>query len=140
MLKEARATPLPKASHQAEIARYLRALIEWLNTDPWPHWFDSPALAPAAIERKLRIVSDHDGEQEQDADELARRCARLVVLGDPGSGKTWLARRTARMCAEKALERLAAGDLGSAELRWFWGTPAAIRRSEARDARKAKTA
>ena len=31
------------------------------------------------------------------------------MLGGPGSGKTWLARRTARLCAETALEQLAAG-------------------------------
>ena len=31
------------------------------------------------------------------------------MLGGPGSGKTWLARRTARLCAEAALEALAAG-------------------------------
>ena len=33
------------------------------------------------------------------------------MLGGPGSGKTWLARRTARLCAEAALEALAAGAL-----------------------------
>jgi len=33
------------------------------------------------------------------------------VLGNPGSGKTWLARRTARLCAENALNALAAGAL-----------------------------
>ena len=48
-------------------------------------------------------------EEDLDADGLARRCGRLVILGGPGSGKTWLARRTARRCAEDALEVLAAG-------------------------------
>ncbi len=33
------------------------------------------------------------------------------MLGGPGSGKTWLARRTARLCAEAALDALAAGAL-----------------------------
>ena len=32
-----------------------------------------------------------------------------MILGGPGSGKTWLAKRTARRCAEDALEGLAAG-------------------------------
>jgi hypothetical protein len=111
LLDQARAAPLPDALHLGEIALYLRALIEWLNIDPWPRWFAGPALAPAAIERKLRIANGCDGEQELDADELAGQCARLVVLGGPGSGKTWLARRTARLCAEAALEALAEGAL-----------------------------
>jgi hypothetical protein len=58
--------------------------------------------------------SDYSGknpyeEQILDADEMAKRCRRLVVLGGPGSGKTWLAKRTARLSAEAALEALAAG-------------------------------
>ena len=32
------------------------------------------------------------------------------MLGGPGSGKTWLAKRTVRRCAEDALEALAAGE------------------------------
>ena len=32
-----------------------------------------------------------------------------MILGGPGSGKTWLAMRTARRCAEEALTVLAAG-------------------------------
>lgn len=68
-----------------------------------------PGLALASVERKLAIASDSGDHRAQDADELARRCSRLVVLGGPGSGKTWLARRTARLCAEAALEALATG-------------------------------
>ena len=30
-------------------------------------------------------------------------------LGGPGSGKTWLARRAVRLCAEAAMDALAAG-------------------------------
>lgn len=110
LLEQARTAPVPDASQHGEIALYLRTLIEWLNTDPWPRWFDGPGLSPAAIERKLRIANGREDGHYLDADELARRCARLIVLGGPGSGKTWLARRTARMCAETALERLTAGD------------------------------
>jgi predicted NACHT family NTPase len=94
------------------VALYLARLVRWLNTDPWPQdtRFAGPALTPAAIERKLRITSHRDkDEADLEADDLARRCHRLVVLGGPGTGKTWLARRTARLCAEAALTALAAG-------------------------------
>ncbi len=77
---------------------YLETLISWLNRDTWPQdqRFGGPALSPAAIERMLRVnAAGRVGEQDLDADGLAQRCGRLVVLGGPGSGKTWLARRTA---------------------------------------------
>ena len=102
----------PSPAEQGDVAVYLAMLIRWLNTDPWPQdkRFGGPLLTPAAVERKLRIISDHNlDKHDLDADDLGRQCARLVVLGGPGSGKTWLARRTARLCAEGALQALAAG-------------------------------
>ena len=102
----------PGPARRGEIAVYLRTLIDWLNTDPWPRdpQFGGPVLTPAAIERKLRITATgRDGEQDLDADGLAQQCARLVILGGPGAGKTWLAKRAARRCAEDALQVLAAG-------------------------------
>jgi len=96
------------AVQRALITRYLETLIAWLGSDPWPRdpRFGGLALTPTTIERKLS-VSGSGGIR--DADELARRCQRLVILGGPGSGKTWLARRIARRCAEGALAGLAAG-------------------------------
>jgi len=102
----------PGPAERGEIAAYLQTLIDWVSTDPWPQdrRFGGPLLTPAAIERKLRVTATGpSGGQDLDADELAEHCQRLVVLGGPGSGKTWLAKRTARRCAEAALEVLAAG-------------------------------
>ena len=102
-----------------EIRIYLNTLIGWLNTDPWPQdlQLGGPTLTPAAIERKLRINAPGPAfGQEADADELTRQCSRLVVLGGPGSGKTWLAMRTARICAEEALKALEDMSLDEVEL------------------------
>ena len=102
----------PGSATRAEIVVYLRTLIEWLGSDRWPQdrRLAGPALTPAAIERKLRLASrPWAGDSGQDADELAGQCRRLVILGGPGSGKTWLAKRTARRCAEAALAALVDG-------------------------------
>ena len=100
----------PDPAGQHELTVYLAGLARWLSTDPWPEdtRFGGSALIPAAIERNLRIADSRVG-QDLSADDLARRCTRLVVLGGPGSGKTWLAKRSARLCAEAALDALAAG-------------------------------
>lgn len=113
----------PGPAQRGEIVAYLRTMIDWLNTDPWPRdrRFSGPALTPAAVERKLRVASpDQARWQVLDADELANQCRRLVILGSPGSGKTWLAKRMARRCAEEALTALAAGQtLDEVELPLF---------------------
>jgi hypothetical protein len=100
---------LPDApAGRGELAVYLAVLSTWLNSDPWLQRASrgGSVVAPAELERKLRINA---AGPDADADELARRCSRLIVLGRPGSGKTWLARRTARLCADAALQALAAG-------------------------------
>ncbi len=99
----------PGPAGPGEIKIYLQTLIDWLNTDTWPtgQQFRKGLLTPATVECKLRVsATDSEREQDADADDLARQCTRLVILGEPGSGKTWLAKRTARICAEKALKAL----------------------------------
>jgi uncharacterized protein (UPF0335 family) len=104
-----------------EVAIYLKTLIDGLSTDPWPYRFDEPPLAPAAIEQTLSVTTLYPvRKQDVDGNELAAQCHRLVVLGGPGSGKTWLARRITRTCAQNALEVLAeGGNLDEVELPLF---------------------
>ena len=80
---------------RTEIVVYLRTLIFWLNSDPWPEDMQlrGPGSTPAAIERKLRITATNKpGKSDLDAYGLAQQCQRLVILGGSCSGKTWLAR------------------------------------------------
>jgi hypothetical protein len=102
----------PAPADRGEIAVYLTTLIEWLSTDPWPRdqrFAGSPLDAPA-LEHSLSVAVSGQMQEKVDADELADQCHRLVVLGGPGSGKTWLSRRTARRCAQNALVALVTGD------------------------------
>lgn len=106
------ATMAPGSAQHAGIEVYLRTLIDWLNTDPWPRdrRLQGPVLTPAAIECNLRATAaKRAGEGSLDIDELARQYQRLVVLSGPGGGKTWLAKRTARRCAEGALNAISDG-------------------------------
>ena len=113
----------PGPAGRGEVVVYLTMLIDWLNTDRWPDrgGHGGPVLSPAMIDAELQvIVRSLQDRTCLGADAVARQYHRLVILGGPGSGKTWLAKRTARRCAEEALAGLADGaGLGEVELPLF---------------------
>lgn len=101
----------PRPAGRSDLVVYLSTLIESLDVDPWPRIAKTggPTLTPSALERRLMTTNQkaNDESPKVPADELGNICSRLIILGDPGSGKTWLARRIARRAAETALDQLA---------------------------------
>lgn len=99
---------------RADLTSYLSSLARSLSINPWRSAFpgESPVSAPD-LERTLRVHAGADLQEGKDmcqnADTLAEESECLVVLGGPGSGKTWLARRIARRAALKALRGLQSG-------------------------------
>ena len=117
--RDSKTAPQASPAGTDEVCLYLTKLITWLDRDPWPRdpRLGGPALSPARIERKLMVRTGSAGtRQDAPADDLASRCTRLVVLGSSGSGKTWLAKRAARRCAEAALDALVSRDAGLDEV------------------------
>jgi hypothetical protein len=92
---------------RALVMAYLRARINAWNTPDWG------LEVPSDVERRLTVttVAERDDSTPQTFTEEAALGGRhmLVVLGGPGTGKTWLARRYARQAAEAALGLLDRG-------------------------------
>jgi hypothetical protein len=90
---------------------YLMGLIDKLDDDPWPIRENVNAVAPrpSEIERRLEIrdaTPERGAPGPESADEIADQSELLVVLGGPGAGKSWFAKRTARRAAQVALNQL----------------------------------
>src|SRR5665647_2732050 len=102
-----------------EVMAYLRSRIADWDVSMWhPDQQAASTLERRLLVRTGREVSSEDPEMTAE-DALAGR-RMLVVLGGPGSGKTWLAHRYAREAAQVALSRLEDGaDLEEVELPLF---------------------
>jgi hypothetical protein len=92
-----------------EVMAYLRARTADWDTSVW-HGDEVPQ---SAIERRLRMrLMGRDPsllDREMNAAEASAGQRLLVVVGGPGSGKTWLARRYAREASQAALSKLEGG-------------------------------
>jgi hypothetical protein len=100
------AAALAAAATAAEVMSYLQARIADWDVSVW-HLDQSQS----AVEQRLRVrrTEPSAGDEEMTAEEALASQRMLVVLGKPGSGKSWLARRYAREAAQAALSQLEAG-------------------------------
>lgn len=106
----------PPVADRAIIETYLVAVIRELDHDAWTRTAGGEAISVSGLARKLTLhttaatnPSTAADEAGSDADEFIARCRRVVILGDPGAGKSWLARRTGMRAAEAALAALHSG-------------------------------
>ena len=91
-------------ANRHELSEYLKNQIRDWDYSPWTQgqkW--SQERRPSQLERTLEIA---DEQRTMSPAEALEGVWLLTVLGGPGSGKTWLARRLAREAAETALEQL----------------------------------
>ena len=80
-----------------------KQIPDW-DYSPWTQGREwSQNRKPSQLERTLEIADEH---KTMSPAEALEGVWLLTVLGGPGSGKTWRARRHAREAAEKALEQL----------------------------------
>lgn len=113
----------------ALVSAYLTKLVGNLDHDNWSARDGAGILSLAAIQQDLALIGPQG--RRLVVDEVAARAERLVILGGPGAGKTWTARRTAIRAAEVALDRLAAGDdLADIELPLFASCSQVVERSD----------
>lgn len=64
---------------------------------------------PSQLERRLQVTTREEWRRELSVEQAVRDYPHLIILGGPGSGKSWLARRIARGAAQTALEELQRG-------------------------------
>lgn len=106
---ETLAAALVAAGSFAELRTYLQVRIaDWAA----PEWFSSSHDSSTMEQRLLlRETGDHHtvGARDLSAAEALEGQRLLVVLGAPGTGKTWLALHYARESAKLALSELDAG-------------------------------
>ena len=91
-------------ANRHELIDYLEKQIRDWDYSPWTQGREwTQDRRPSQLERTLEIA---DEQRTMSPAEALEGVWLLTVLGGPGSGKTWLARRLAREAAETALEKL----------------------------------
>jgi len=92
------------------VTSYLRArLADWNEEPQWLHSTGTPDHSMSALQQPLRVVSVNDRPVEYGEAQALDGTHMLVVVGSPGSGKTWLSRRYAISAAQDALDQIELG-------------------------------
>lgn len=101
---DALAEMIPKsASTEDLIEHYEKRILDW-DASPW---LNTPP--PSEVERRLTLRNAEGSQKVMTADRALKGAKMLTILGGPGSGKSWLAKRFARESARKAIDALKAG-------------------------------
>lgn len=97
----------PKSVGRGHIEIYLRCLIASVDRDMLSIAAPGPQERPSTVECERRLGLENGGVRL--ADDLTDTASRLLVVGGPGSGKSWFACRTAARAASRALDELLNG-------------------------------
>ena len=94
-----------------DLRDYLQSVVDNFSADNWQFLrAGGQPVDVVSLERTLSVMTPGaEPDRVVNADALIDSVQRLVVLGGPGAGKTWFARRVARRVAARALKNLAAG-------------------------------
>jgi hypothetical protein len=86
---------------RTDLIRYMESKIREWDFSPW-----TLGKNPSTLERTLRIDIAGSSSKQMSVGEALEGAWLLVVLGGPGSGKTWLGQRCAREAAQAAMAQL----------------------------------
>ena len=103
------AAAMSATADMEDLETYLEQRLEAWDTESGIMPREGHIRHPSQIERDLRMTGAESRSTAITVREALRDSSHLVILGEPGAGKSWLARRIARDAAYAALDALRSG-------------------------------